>query len=240
VLYVGIDSTWRWRFKAGDYFHHRFWGQVAQWAASDRLLPTANAAGTIRFGPREPAYRAGQDVEVVVRATEAVRKLGPNALKGVRVVKLTDDGKESPAGLFPLANSEARPRELTTALKDLSPGKYAVELDIPEWADQLQGPPGPDGRASKLRARFEVLPPDGEELVELSGNRDLLEQIAAASGGKVYTPDTVGELVEALAGRAATREELVERPARRSWWLLGAFVLLIAAEWCLRKWSGLP
>ena len=30
VLWVGTDGTWRcWRFRTGDRFHHRFWGQVA-------------------------------------------------------------------------------------------------------------------------------------------------------------------------------------------------------------------
>lgn len=257
VLYVGIDSTWRWRYRVGDRFHHRFWGQVAQWAASDRLLPTANAAGTIRFGTREPAYRPGQDVELVVRATEAVRTLTPNALKWVRLIRLQDDPPGGGAGgntnglppkrekepvptLVPLEASEARPRELTATLHDLSPGQYAVELDVPEWADRLQGPPGPDGRAEALRAQFEVLPPDAEELVELSGSRGLLEQIAAASGGKVYTPDTMHELVSVLKDRTAVREEVVSRPARRSWWTLGLFVALLAAEWGVRKWVGLP
>ena len=33
VLWLGIDSTWRWRHRTGDAFHHRFWGQLAGWAA---------------------------------------------------------------------------------------------------------------------------------------------------------------------------------------------------------------
>jgi hypothetical protein len=242
VLYVGIDSTWRWRYKVGDYYHHRFWGQVAQWAASDRLLPTVNAAGTIRFGTREPVFRPGQVVEVVVRSTEAVRTPAPQSLKGARVIRLSDgpDGKESPAGLVPLTATEGRPRELTATFRDLDPGRYAVELDVPEWADQLRGPPGPDGRSAPLRARFEVLPPDGDEMVELSGNRELLEQIAAASGGQVYTPETLGELAETLTAKVATREEQVRRAARQSWWTLGLFVLLLTTEWVVRKWNGLP
>src|SRR6185369_1298157 len=40
VLYVGIDSTWRWRFRTGDTYHHRFWGQAIRWAASDKPLVT--------------------------------------------------------------------------------------------------------------------------------------------------------------------------------------------------------
>ena len=41
-------------------------------------------------------------------------------------------------------------------------------------------------------------------------------------------------------GVTAVREEVVSRPARQSWWTLGLFVLLLAAEWGLRKWAGLP
>lgn len=242
VLYVGLDSTWRWRFKVGDRIHHRFWGQVAQWAASDRLLPTVNAAGTIRFGTREPAFPAGREAEFVVRATEAVRPPTPHTLKGAKVIRLPDgpERKESPAGLVLLSPVEGRPREFRATLPDLTPGRYAIELDVPEWADQLHGPPGPDGRAVPLRARFEVLPPDGQELADLSANRELLEQIAAASGGKVYTPETLGGLTEALTARAATREETVRLPARRSWWVLGLVAALLSVEWGLRKWSGLP
>src|SRR5262249_19227670 len=28
VLFVGLDSTWRWRYKVGDVYHHRFWSQA--------------------------------------------------------------------------------------------------------------------------------------------------------------------------------------------------------------------
>src|SRR5262249_35527396 len=65
VLYVGLESTWRWRFKAGDTYHHRFWGQVLRWAASDKPLLAGNAF--VRFGPRKPVVAQGQDVELGVR-----------------------------------------------------------------------------------------------------------------------------------------------------------------------------
>ncbi len=241
VLFLGIDSTWRWRYKAGDTYHHRFWGQVAQWAASDRLLPTSNAAGTIRFGTREPTFRPGQEIEVIVRATDAVKKLGPDSLKGARYVKLPEKPGEAERmiRLVPFSQPEGRPRDLTGAVKDLVPGKYAIELDIPEWADQLQGPVGTDGRAGKLRSLFEVLPADGEELLELSADYPLLEELATVTGGKVYTPETLDELVERLQTQTATVEHRTVRPVRQSWWTLVVILLLLSAEWGLRKWNGL-
>jgi hypothetical protein len=171
-----------------------------------------------------------------------VKKLGPNALKAARVVRLPAEagGRETPAGLIPLTHPEGRPRDLSGKLRELTPGKYAVELDIPEWADQLVGPPGPDGRATKLRCNFEVLPPDNEELVDLAANLSLLDELAQASGGKVYTVETVHELLDALSAQVAVREYFVERPLRHSWWVFGVFIALLACEWALRKWAGLP
>ena len=241
VLFLGIDSTWRWRYKAGDTYHHRFWGQVAQWAASDRLLPTSNAAGTIRFGTREPTFRPGQEVEVIVRASDTVKKLGTDSLKGARIVKLPEKPGEAERmiRLVPFTQPDGRPRDLTASIKDLPLGKYAVELDIPEWADLLQGPVGTDGRAGKLRSPFEVLPADGEELLDLSADYPLLEELATATGGKVYTPETLDELVGRLQTQTATVEHRTVRPFRQSWWTLGVILLLLSAEWGLRKWNGL-
>ncbi len=242
VLYVGVDSTWRWRYKVGDKYHHKFWGQVAQWAASDRLLPAQNPAGTIRFGTREPAFRTGQDVEVLARGTEAVDKLKPNTLKGVRVIRLPvkEGEKEQPLGLTPLQQPDGRPRDVTGKLRDLAPGRYAIELEIPDWEAQLQGPVGSDGQPSKLRSTFEVLPPDNEEVVELSADLPLLEEIAASSGGKVYQPDQMKELLSQLQAKVAKVDTRTEYPARKSWLTLILVLGLLAAEWGVRKWAGLP
>jgi hypothetical protein len=242
VLFLGIDSTWRWRFKTGELYHHRFWGQIAQWAASDRLLPVTNASGTIRFGPREPVYLGGQDVEVVVRAAESVKMLSPNARKATRIVRLPTavGGAETQVALAPLLIPEGRPRDLQAKLTDLAPGKYAVELDIPEWADELIGPPGVDGRAEKLRAYFEVVPPDNEELIDLSANWTLLQEMADASGGQVVTPENVQAILDKLSTRTATRSVTIDRPLRRSWSVFSILLGLLALEWILRKWIGLP
>jgi len=241
VMYVGIDSTWRWRYKAGDTFHHRFWGQVAQWAASDRLLPTSNVTGSIRFGTREPMFRPGRAIEVIVRATEDVKKLSAGSLKGARVIRLPAKPGEAErvVASVPFQQPEARPRDLTATVKDLTPGKYALELDIPEWADQLQGPVGPDGRGTNLRSPFEVLPGDREELLDLSANEPLLEELATATGGTVYTPETLDELIAKLKTETAVIEHRTARPFRQSWWLMGLILGLLTAEWGLRKWSGL-
>ena len=68
VLWVGTDGTWRWRYRVGDAYHHRFWGQVVRWAAAGKL-----AAGNrfVRFGPREPRVPEGEGVRIQARIVEA-------------------------------------------------------------------------------------------------------------------------------------------------------------------------
>ena len=58
VLWVGIDSTWRWRSRVGDSYHHRFWGQLARWAAMNKAI-----AGNefVRFGMQQIDLAAGKD-----------------------------------------------------------------------------------------------------------------------------------------------------------------------------------
>jgi hypothetical protein len=81
-------------------------------------------------------------------------------------------------------------------------GQYQVELTVPELADQLQEPPGPAGKPGQLRASFTVTAPDGEEMVQLATNWPLLEELAAKSGGKVFTAENAGDLLELLNRQA--------------------------------------
>jgi len=107
--------------------------------------------------------------------------------------------------------------------------------------NEISPPPnGTSAPATKLRATFEMLPPDHEELVELSANLPLMEELAATTRGQVFTPDQAAELVEKLIAQTATVEHRVDRPFRKSWLTLLLILGLLSAEWGLRKWAGLP
>jgi hypothetical protein len=240
VLFVGIDSTWRWRYRTGDTYHHRFWGQAIRWAASDKPLVTGN--DFVRFGTRDAVYRHGQDVDLVVRLTEEAGQLGANAVTAMRILRLKDGkGGEESVALVPLNRREAEARVLEGKLRDLPAGNYAVELVIPDLGDKVNAPAGVDGDPTKkLRATFGVTPPDGEEMVELATNYPLLEELAAKSGGQVFAPEDTAGLVEALTKRVVTREERAENRLWQ-WWVTLVLVLsLLTVEWVGRKLAGLP
>jgi hypothetical protein len=237
VLFVGLDSTWRWRFKVGDTYHHRFWGQVVRWAATDKPLVEGNE--WVRFGTREPVYNQGQDVEVVVRLSEDTPKLRIDALAGARLFQIVD-GKSKEVVLASLTRHEAQPRVLEAKVHNLPPGQYAIELAIPDLDGKLQGKPAPDGAAKPLRALFTVNPTGNEEMSELASNWPLLEELALKSGGEFYTPDQATELAQKLISRATTRPEHEDNRLWQWWPMLVLLLALLTLEWVGRKWAGLP
>jgi hypothetical protein len=240
VLFVGLDSTWRWRYRAGDTYHHRFWGQAIRWAASDKPLVTGNEF--VRFGTRDAIYRHGHDIDLVVRLADEAGPLAPDALAAARILRQKDgpDGGEESVALVPLGRREAQPRVLEGKLRDLPAGHYAVELVIPDLGDKLNAPAADGQPAKKLRATFSVTPPDGEEMVELATNYPLLEELAAKSGGQVFAPENTAGLAEALTKRAITREDRAENRLWQ-WWVVLVLVLsLLTVEWVGRKFAGLP
>jgi hypothetical protein len=232
VLYVGLDSTWRWRYKVGDLYHHRFWGQVVRWAAGERPLTAGNA--WVRFGTSRPAYRADEAIDVTARLAEKTPLLRPDALAGARVIELLPDGKERPATLAPLSRPPARPRLLDGQIRGLPPGNYALELAIPEMAEKLTA----DGKP--LRAHFSVTSPDSRELIDLETNRALLEEIAAKSGGRVFAAHEAAELADLLVNRSHPNVERSDLRLYQWWGTIALVVALLTLEWVGRKMTGLP
>ncbi len=231
VLYVGIDSTWRLRFKVGDVYHHRFWGQVVRWAAGDRPLTAGNE--WVRFGPAQPAFRPDEPVTVTARLAEKLGALKNDMLAGARVIALAD-GKEKAAALIPLSRPAERPRLLDGQIRGLPPGDYALELAIPELAAKLLA----DGKP--LRAPFRVLPPESNELTDLEANLPLLEEIAAKSGGKVFAADEARDLAGLLVKKAIIHVERHDQKLYQWWGALALVVALLTMEWVGRKMAGLP
>lgn len=227
VLFVGVDSTWRWRYRTGDTYHHRFWGQAVRWAASDKPLVAGNEY--VRFGTREPVYRQGQEAELVVRFDEETPRLSAQAMPEAHVFAQAGRA-DKPVAVVPLTGREAQPRVLEGRLRDLPPGQYQVALAIPELADKVRD----------LRAAFTVTPPESDEMIELGTNWPLLEEVAARSGGQVFTPESATQLVDLLVRQSVTHELRSEHRLWQWWVTLVVVLVLLTLEWAGRKWAGLP
>jgi hypothetical protein len=226
VLYIGLDSTWRWRYRIGDTYHHRFWSQVIRWAASDY----------VQFGTDKPIYQEGQDVLVDLSLEgKEMQALPAGGELRTRIVRIGEGGKnDKVVALVPLNGSEGL-RVLKGRVRQLPPGRYRVELDRPDktLAARLAEKPAPT---------FLVKPRDNKEMDHLETNEELLKDLARKSGdrGHVYTPVEVKEVVQELKQRTTRRVERSEWGLWQTWGTLVLFLVLLTAEWVGRKWAGLP
>jgi hypothetical protein len=236
VLYVGVDSTWRWRFKVGDQHHHRFWGQVVRWAAADKLLPAGNQ--DIRYGGREPVYSAGKPVDIAVRLSGNLKPLPKDGNASVHIIRLDPGDKESVAAKIPLVPNPGQPHILTGQANDLPAGTYRIQLDISHLQGKLPG------REKNEGDTFTILPPDQGEMIDLATNWDLLQNLASQTGGEVLTPETVHQLPGLLAkdqvGLEIRQDTKPWQDPPLVWFTLGIFLTLLTTEWAVRKLAGLP
>jgi hypothetical protein len=235
VLFVGIDSTWRWRYKVGDKYHHRFWGQLARWAAADKLLE--GGTSQVRYGTPRAMYQTGQEVDVIMRLSDEIPAELPKGPARARIVR--EGTRNETVAVVELTRREGQPRVLQGKVRDLPDGQYRVELDVPDLADRLQPPTAP-GAIKPRAAEFLVSPPDSRELLELTTDWDLLNDLAEKSGGKVYAPEDAGQLIDLLTRQAKSHVERTEHRLWEWWPMLALVLTLLTAEWVLRKWVGLP
>jgi hypothetical protein len=231
VVWLGIDSTWRWRRRIGDEYHHRFWSQLCRWA-----VETKAATGTsfVKFGPEQSQYEVGQ--EVVVRARWD-RQFFMNHPEIEATVELFDAAAESAAPLtsVKLAPAEGRPSVFEGRLSGLTPGNYRVELHgagpAPAPLPELVTP---------VVARLQVRPRPSAELTNLSADVESLRQLSGATGGRLFFPDEVDKLPAVLSGTDVSASTRHETPLWSHWSVAALFCVLLAGEWTLRKLNGLP
>lgn len=218
VAMLLTDRTWRLREGVGDVYHHRFWGQLVRWGAGPNLR---SGTATSRLGTDQLTYTGDDPVTILARLQE--ENLAPINDETLQAEVLLD-GKR--VGIYPMTYREgSNGLHQVQAGPFRDPGTYQVRL----LSDDL---------SEDITTGFRIVGSLGAvELAETTLNLPLLETIAQLSGGRVVKE---GEpIVELFLTRDDTREELRETTLWDCWPLLLALVVLLTAEWILRRRSGL-
>ncbi len=214
VLYHGVDSTWRWRYRVGDAWFARYWGQSLRHLARSKISSDEQGA---RILVEQTRFDLGQPVRVQVR----LHDMGTVASATSPELILEAEGQ--PPRRIPLTASRLAPHVLHATASELPPGNYRVRLGEP----QLTPPPEV--------VDFEVTAPPGE-LADATMNEDELRALAKDTYGKFYTAKEATTLAGDLPkGSRAIRQALPPMELWNQWWILMAITGCLTLEWVLRK-----
>lgn len=226
VVWLGIDSTWRWRARSGDRDHYRFWGQMSRWAAEMR---SSAGSDDVRFALDATEVQVGEQTTVRARWSP---KLAQNSGEIDAFVEVypADAEQDVPLLSFPLSPVETEPRLHEGMVPQLPPGEYKLELkarDLPLGSQEIS-------------TDLFVTARQNSENTRLAASRTRLDQLAAVSDGAVYRPHEIDLLLERLDPDWRSLIEKQDIPLWSHWFLFVIIMGLLGAEWMTRKWHGLP
>ncbi len=229
VMMLNTDRTWRLRYRTGDRFHHRLWGQVLRWAESQKLQ-----AGTsfVRIGTDKTVYQQDEALTISVRLTDSY--LAPLVDPDATVKIFQDEKLVLSEPLSAVADSDGM--YSATLSKLPGHGEYRVVLESPEATRVLAG----EG-VDTIETWVSVLPPqiNTQELNEMTVDLTNLARWSNSTGGAVYNAANLSNVLDTFGTGTLNYTEETRRTIWDSWIWLTLMVVVVTAEWLLRKRGGL-
>lgn len=216
MVFTG-EASWLWRMQlpSTDRSHELFWRQAARWLSSATPDPVAAAPlSNIIPGSTEQLSVDVRDTEF-----EAVRDADVT-------MHVTMPGGEV--------------RDLKPTLLDAKTGRYAVQTRFDQPGVYRVVTEARRGSAVLGTSRQWVLAGAADlELADPRLNEDVLRRVSRASGGRYLEAADLSRLPSLLA---STLDEPAPPRLQELWhniWIFTAVVMLLAAEWFLRRHWGL-
>ncbi|MEM7515870.1 MAG: hypothetical protein AAF368_02960, partial [Planctomycetota bacterium] len=230
TMFLGIDSTWMWRFRYGDRYHERFWRNAIRWLALGRLR---SGDRRVRIDALKNTYDLGERVVLEARVLdEDYRPSTEPTLK----VQLAQAGGSAPTTGFdregPLAGSS---RELTLELVSDRPGLYRLSFDVERPAGYRAFVERDGVRGASTE--FDVVLPSREN-ADPSPDPDTLRAISTLTKGIAVNLTDLDRLVsKEFKGEEERRQPISSQleDAWDDWPTLLLLLGLLSTEWILRK-----
>ena len=224
VVFLAAPATYQLRYRQGDTYHHRFWGQLLRWVMAGELAPGSDR---LRISTDKTQYVYGDHVQVSVRMFDEEGRPVSDAK-----LELVARPTEGPEYVIEMAADRRIPGQYRGSMEGLLPGSYHL-LPRGEWIEQnLTG-------ASEPSAVINVSASESIEMLNTQCDRALLKQIAVATGGQVIPPTAMSEVLQLTELSPEVNERIEREPLWNRWRYLFVVFGCLAMEWVIRKRLGL-
>jgi hypothetical protein len=226
VVYVGFNETWRLRRRYGERYYRQLWGQMIH-----RLGLSHTLGSRKRFVVRTDAqhYRADDTVIATVEAYDAnFEPLVQNDLVEKKLVGrlVRPDRPADAAEGEPIALAQLRKGIFEARFPALVAGEHRLAVQDPVTREETQ-------------VAFTVTAVSAERRSAVR-NESLQKAIAAETSGRSYDLASANRLIEEINPRARPELSVKVLPLGMTWLCFSLGVLLMIAEWVLRKRASLP
>jgi hypothetical protein len=227
VVYLAAPVTYQLRYRQGDTFHHRFWGQLLRWAVARDL---AEGSQTVRISTDKSRYDQGEPVQVSVRLAQ----LDGRGVGGAAVhVSALQENKLIQE--IPLREDVARPGTYEGMLPQLPNGPVKLQ----PVGDRIKELLAAENYRRPIETTINIDPSGMLELRHPLCNLPLLREIADASGGMLLPPTGLKAALQQLNLEPEVLENVKKQPLWNRWDLFWLFIACLTLEWAGRKWLGL-
>ena len=213
-----VDSTWRWRWRVGDRYFYRYWGQVF------RTLTPKELPGNSRFvqlNADRGKYLLGERVQLTARLLDDYYH--PIKAESATAALKPENGPE---------------QKITLQATPGAPGLFSAQIQpdrIGKFDVSLTSPTKQEAKASTaFLVETQALERQRPELDET-----LLKRVASAGGGKYYQATEIVAWAKTLPyNKLVVRSEQEIDLWNHTFFLL-LFVVPLGLEWLVRKRKGL-
>jgi von Willebrand factor type A domain len=243
VLYIASDELWRLRYVNGENVNDDFWSQVIRWASGSEL---AAGGKYVRFETDKDTYTFGDPVHIQAHVLgDDLLPLSGLDFQVTATPLASGSSAAVPSVWAPMLASDSGPGYYSGSLSGLAPGRYRISLTGGSVDQRLRE--DPSAAVQNLVIQINPLP-DLESLDPSSDPADMLR--LASAGGGLMMPAAFGNLLATymppLQRTLSIPEEtgfFTNMNSSLTRWLhtlfLIVFVILIGAEWAIRKFAGM-
>jgi hypothetical protein len=217
-VYFGTDETYRWRSKTGEKYYSILWGQIMQTLAL-QLLDSASQLTQLRTDRKQ--YDVGERVVIAGNAyTGNYEPLIVPSLEGV--LTFSKPGTDTPASTRNINLAATEKNFFRCDFIATEPGSYTFHT--------VRDPEG--------ILKFEVVDPNLEGSQTALDDR-LLKNMAATAGGRFLREEDLQKLPDWISATSIRVASYRKVELYYSVWILSGFLILLFAEWLLRRLSRL-